>query len=126
LPKLLDFIKDKGLSHEQVMELIEGSLVEEPGEEEAPEIEDGEDEEKIQLYQTDNRSEEPETSEEESEEDEEIKTIELTPEELATKIAEGVAKELEATRKVPSKGRIVDRPQSDIPVVKKNWFEEIV
>ena len=126
MPKLLDFIKDKGLNHEQVMKLIGDSLVEESEEVvETPEIEDGEDEEKIELHITDNRSEEPETSEEESTE-EVTETIELTPEELAEKIKAGVAERLAATRKAPSKGKIVDKPQADIATVKKNWFEEIV
>ena len=126
MPKLLDFIKDKGLNHEQVMKLIGDSLVEEPEEVvETPEIEDGEDEEKMELYITDNKEEESETSEEESEE-EEIKTIEITPEELAKKIEDAVAKKLAATRKPPSKGKIVSEPQSDVAVVKKNWHEVIV
>jgi len=127
LPKLLDVIKEKGLTHQEVIELIEKvGLPETPVEEkDVPEEEIQEDdkpEEPIELYITDNTTEVVEEEEPEPEEEE----ITLTPEELDKKIADAVEEKLKATRKVPSKGKIVDKPQSDIPVVKRNWFEEIV
>ena len=128
MPKLLDVIKEKGLTHQQVIDLIgsieQDSLPEEVSEEkEVPEIEVEETdkpEEPIELYITEveeEKEEEPEPIEEE---------ITLTQEELDKKIADAVEEKLKATRKVPSKGKIVDKPQADVPTVKRNWFEEIV
>jgi hypothetical protein len=124
LPKLLDVIKEKGLTHQEVIDLIEKiGLPEEVSEEkEVPEIEVEETdkpEEPIELYIT-KLEEEPEPEEDTVEEE-----ITLTQEELDKQIADAVEEKLKATRKVPSKGKIVDKPQANISVVKKNWFEEI-
>ena len=125
MPKLLDVIKESGYTHQQVIDLIEkAGLPEEVSEEkEVPEIEVEETdkpEEKIELRITDMKEEKEEELEPKEEE------ITLTPEELDKKIADAVEEKLKATRKVPSKGKIVDKPQSNISVVKRNWFEEIV
>lgn len=125
MPKLLDVIKEKGLTHQQVIDLIEKiGLPEEVSEEkDVPEIEVEETdkpEEPIELYIT-KVEEEPEPEEDTVEEE-----ITLTPEELDKKIADAVEEKLKATRKVPSKGKIVDKPQNTRNVVKKNWYEVIV
>ena len=126
MPKLLDVIKEKGLTHQQVIDLIEKiGLPKTPAEEkEVPEVEIQEDdkpEEPIELYIT-KLEDEPEFKEENTVEEE----ITLTQKELDKKIADGVEEKLKAQRKVPSKGKIVDKPQANISVVKRNWFEEIV
>ena len=127
MPKLLDYLKEKGLTHEDVIKMIDDlkdGLPESPAEEkEVPEEEPREDdkpEEKIPLYIT-AMEDEPEAEVETVEEE-----ITLTQEELDKQIADAVEEKLKATRKVPSKGKIVDKPQSNIAVVKRNWFEEIV
>ena len=132
MPKLLDVIKEKGLTHQEVIDLIERNipidleigLPEKVSEEkEVPEIEVEETDKPkkpIELYITEveeEKEEEPEPEEEE---------ITLTQKEIDKKIADAVEEKLKATRKVPSKGKIVDKPQSNISVVKRNWFEEIV
>ena len=129
LPKLLDVIKEKGLTHQEVLELIEKTDLPESQEDEAdvPDeevVEDDKPDEPIELYLTEVESEEEPEPEEEQEEQSE--TISLTPEELTIKIKEGVEEKLKANRKVPSKGKIVGKPQSDVPVVKKNWYEQMV
>ena len=125
MPKLLDVIKEKGLTHQQVIDLIKkiGLPEEESEEKDIPEIEVEETdkpEEPIELYIT-QVEEEPEP-----EEDTEEEEITLTQEELNKQIADAVEEKLKATRKVPSKGKIVDKPQANISIVKRNWFEEIV
>ena len=125
MPKLLDVIKEKGLTHQEVIDLIEkiGLPEKESEEKEVPEIEVDETdkpEEKIELYITEVEKE-PEPEEDTVEEE-----ITLTQEELDKQIADAVEEKLKATRKVPSKGKIVDKPQANISVVKRNWFEEIV
>jgi len=125
LPKLLDVIKESGYTHQQVIDLIEkaGLPEKESEEKEVPEIEVEETDkpdDKIELYITEVKEveeEEPEPIEEE---------ITLSQTELDKKIADALKEKLKATRKVPSKGKIVDKPQVDIPTVKRNWFEEIV
>jgi len=125
LPKLLDVIKEKGLTHQEVIKLIEGIGLPETQEEEkdVPEEEIQEDdkpEEPIELYISDNTTEIVEELQPIEEE------ITLTPEELDKKIADAVEKKLKAVRKVPSKGKIVGKPRVTTNVVKRNWFEEIV
>ena len=125
MPKLLDVIKEKGLTHQEVIDLIEkiGLPEEESEEKDVPEIEVEETdkpEEPIELYIT-KLEEEPEPEEDTVEEE-----ITLTQTELDKQIADAVEEKLKATRKVPSKGKIVDKPQVNIAVVKRNWFEEIV
>ena len=125
MPKLLDVIKESGYTHQEVMDLIEkaGKPEEVSEEKEVPEIEVEETdkpEEPIELYITEMKEEKEEEPEEKEEE------ITSTPEELDKQIADAVEEKLKATRKVPSKGKIVDKPQVDIPTVKRNWFEEIV
>ena len=127
MPKLLDYLKEKGLSHEDVIRLInEKDDLPETQEEEkdVPEEEIQEDdkpEEKAELYITNMVDEEPEAEEETVEEE-----ITLTQEELDKKIADAVEEKLKAKRKVPSKGKIVGKPQADVQTIKRNWFEEIV
>ena len=127
MPKLLDYLKEKGLTHVEVMEIIDkleaGKPEEVSEEKEVPEIEVEETdlpEEKIPLYIT-KIEDEPEAEEDEKEEE-----IILTQEELDKKIADAVEEKLKAQRKVPSKGKIVGKPQANTPSVKRNWFEEIV
>lgn len=125
MPKLLDVIKESGYTHQEIIDMIEkaGKPEEVSEEKEVPEIEVEETdkpEEPIELRITDmkeEKEEEPEPIEEE---------IILTQKEIDKKIADAVEEKLKATRKVPSKGKIVDKPQSNIPTVKRNWFEEIV
>ena len=124
MPKLLDYLKEKGYSHEDVMKLIDGLPESQEDEKEVPEEEIQEDskpDEKIELYIT-KMEDEPEPEEDETVEEE----ITLTQEELDKQIADAVEEKLKATRKVPSKGKIVDKPQANISVVKRNWFEEII
>ena len=126
MPKLLDYLKEKGLSHEDVINMIDGlkDLPETQEEEkEVPEEEIQEDskpDESEGLYIT-SMVDEPETEVETVEEE-----ITLTQKELDKQIADAVEEKLKAQRKVPSKGRIVDKPQADVPTIKRNWFEEIV
>jgi len=128
LPKLLDYLKEKGLTHQDVIDIIDNlkdGLPETPAEEkEVPEEEPREDdkpEEKHELYIT-AMEDEPETEEETVTEEE----ITLTQKELDKKIADALEEKLKATRKVPSKGKIVDKPRHEPATVKRNWFEEIV
>ena len=126
MPKLLDYLKEKGLTHQDVINMIDGSISlpeSQEDEKDVPEEEIQEDdkpEEPIELYITETE-EEPEAEVETVEEE-----IVLSQEELDKKIADGVEEKLKAHRKVPSKGKIVDKPQANIPTVKRNWFEEIV
>lgn len=117
MPKLLDYMKKKGYSQKQVIELLEriDNSEEEEIEESEEDIEESEEEEAVQ--------EEVAETEEEIEE-----SRSLTDEELNQKIDDRIRKYHKIKRKVPSKGKIVkkDEIQKDKDVVKKNWFEVMV
>ncbi|MCP3685847.1 MAG: hypothetical protein GY861_24625, partial [bacterium] len=52
--------------------------------------------------------------------------ITLTPEELEQKILDAVEEATKAKVGSPNKGSESTQPLDNTPVVKKNWFEEIV
>ena len=126
MPKLLDVIKELGLTHQEVIDILSKQEADKPesqeDEKDVPEGELQEDDKPIELYLSEAPTEESEV--EEVEEQDEI--IELTQKELDKQIADVIREKLKATRKVPSKGKLVDKPVSNIDVVKRNWFEEIV
>lgn len=123
MPKLLDFIKEKDLTHEQVIELIEKNYKPEDNTDESDES-DTEDE---QINKPD---QETETSEDEEELDEEALVKKLADEEEAKikklkadekiKIVKLVQEELKRrgkiTRKTPSRGEIRDKPTLDYEI----------
>lgn len=121
MPKLLDYIKEKGLTHEQVIEILDKELSK-------PESEvDESTESEIETDETDKPdSNQIEVEIEPKVEEEEIEQISMK--ELDQKIDDRIRKVLKIKRKVPSKGKII-KPE-DIPkdkdVVKKNWFEVLV
>ena len=129
LPKLLDFIKELGITHEEVMlKLKEKSTTEiEEVEEEAETTIEEPAEEGLHMITTPERDAEIAAEKAQKEEIvEDTETITLTKEELEKKIADGIADELKSERKIPSKGKIFAEPQSNVAVIKKNWFEVIV
>ena len=128
-PKLLDFLKEKGISHADAMKYLEEMGKPEPKEEviAEPEVEVEEvvkpEHKGVPLRITDMKTKEPE-SEEETEEEEKIT---LTEEELATKIALAVEEELKVKRKVPSKGKIITpENKHSREIAGQGTFERIV
>jgi DNA-binding transcriptional MerR regulator len=117
LPKLLDVIKEKGLSHEDVINLLEDYNPEDSsdGEEEEEEIEedidDSEDEQDTEN--TDNEEIEP-------------KSITISEDQLIEMINSAVEEKLKARRKPPSKGKKTKVPVPETKAVSKNMFEVLV
>lgn len=120
MPKLLDVVKESGYSHQDVIDLIEKAGKPEPQEDEVDisieeVVEDDLPEDDIELPIT-----------EDEEEPEEIDaSITLTPEELTEKVKLAVAKGIRVKRKVPSKGKIRDKPSVEYGVSNRG-YEELV
>ncbi len=119
MPKLLDVIKELGLSHTEAIEILTkwkpDTEIEESEdiEEEVPEMEVPEEDDEME-------DEEPELEETPEE------TISLTPEELKQKITDAVEEVTKAKVGKPSKGKESRTPVPEPAVIKKNWFEEKV
>ena len=112
--KLLDYLKEKGISYDDIKAMIEESI------EEHQEVEE-------------EKTEEPEVEPEEPEEPEEVPSF--TKDDVKEMVTEEVKKALKIKRKVPSKGRLLDESEEDRAIskkliehskIKKNWFEKIV
>ena len=116
MPKLLDFIKEKGLSHEDVIKLLSASEDSEDSDEEK--IEDEEDEE-----EEDEEIEDEEDTKIDENNDDKTKPITLDDVKLLiTKALEGSRK---AKRKAPSKGKKgKGTPQKPI-YTREDMFEEM-
>jgi len=126
LPKLLDVIKEKGLTHQQVIKLINNMSETDTDELEVQNIPNQEE------LEEDIEEEEEETEDEVStditEDDQEIETkiYQVSEEQLNELIEKAVQESLKAKRKAPSKGKKIDKPLADKNVVRKNMFEVIV
>jgi len=132
MPKLLDVIKEKGLTHEQVLDMLENMKDEEP------EVV----EEVIETTEEEPPADIPESVEEVIEEPPEIKNDEVAEPELYTVsqdeltklISDAVEEKLKARRGAPSKGKVVDKTQlhkepatkSKREAATEGWFEVIV
>ena len=105
--RLIDYLKEKGISHEQIKTMIEESI--------DTALEKEEVDEEIEAEPTQEEKPEPE-----------VPTF--TTDDIKVFIEEEVKRNLKIKRKVPSKGRTI-KPE-DVPtdkdVVKKNWFEVLV
>ena len=106
--RLIDYLKEKGISHEQLKTMIEESV--------------------NTALEKDEGTEEVEQTEESGSEPEKEEVPQFTIAQLKEMIQEQVQDSLKIKRKVPSKGKIV-KPE-DIPkdkdIIKKNWFEVMV
>lgn len=115
MPKLLDFIKDKGLTHEQVIEILE-KIEPEASDDSEEELEEEEEE-------VEEESEEV-VDDESSEEEESENIIQISKTELSKLIAAEVSKTLKAVRKAPAKGKKAgEKPTKMKPVIERNMFE---
>jgi len=120
MPKLLDYIKEKGLSHEDVIELIRKEFDKpESSEEEVEEVieEEGEDDKPEEVEQ------EEEAEIEQISDQEEVEDTKVP--DIKKEVQKEIKKQLKVIRKTPSKGIISDKPVVD-RTIKKNWYEEIV
>ena len=117
MPKLLDVIKEKGLTHDQVIDILNNI------DSEISETEEGTEEETESIQP---EVEEEDTVIEESREEETQELINISKDELAEMISKAIEDKLKARRKPPSKGVQVEVPVSEKNVVKKNWFEVMV
>ena len=116
MPKLLDFIKEKGLTHDEVIVHIENLLkVKEPDEEEESEDETEEEEE----------NEEDSEDEEDTEikEDKEDKTFTLK--DVEKLISEAIKGTKKAKRKAPSKGKLGKGTPTKRVYTREEQFEEM-
>jgi len=116
LPKLLDYIKEKGLSHEEVIKLLEGMP------EESDEEEDSEEEEETEETSDDSEDEDDTEIDEDNDDQEYIK---VTKDQLSEMINTAIEEKLKARRKPPSKGK-KGKPAKPKPRVPVNMFEVIV
>ncbi len=96
MPKLLDFIKEKGLSHEDVIKYLS----------EMDETEDSEEEEEVEDdIEEDDADTDIEDDTEIDDDKEEPKIVQLTEVELSKLIIKAVEQSKKAKRKAPSKGK---------------------
>lgn len=116
MPKLLDFLKNKEISHAEAMELIEKHFVKPDAETEAPEVPDTEDE---QIIKPDLETETPDAETEEKSEETEEEDVDI-----AKLVQEEVAKILKVKRKVPSKGKVRKTPTLDYKVNIRGYEEK--
>jgi len=118
MPKLLDFLKEKGYTHEAVMELIEKNPIKPDTEEE---VED-------EPVPKEGEIDKPEGEVEEAEEETEKISDEVEEEEKAKiteLVQEEVVKQLKIKRKTPSKGKL--KTESSIEYgVSNRGYEELV
>lgn len=120
MPKLLDYISEKELSHAKVIEILENHLKESP--EPEPEEESEEEEETDEEEESQEQGDE---SEEEQEEKPEI--IKLSKNDLQKIVKEAVEERLKAVRKPPSKAKPVKKSLlKDRPALTKAMFERKV
>lgn len=113
--KDLEWIKEKGLSSDEVISILKNHFESE----ESEEVEEEEIEIEEEIEQ-----EEPKT-EPEGEPEEPIEQISM--DELDQKIDDRIKKVLKIKRKVPSKGEIIKSEDKEEPEnIKKNWFEVLV
>ena len=121
--KLLDFVKGKDYTHQQVMDFLESQseLFREqfPIEEEGQEEEEEEEEEEIQ---TNDDKDKTKTNDNEKEQE----TINLSRDELTEIITAAIEEKFKANRKAPSKGKKIDKKLPDKNIVKRSNFEMIV
>lgn len=104
--KLIDYLKEKGISYEDLKTMIEESI-------------------DTALEKSEGKEEVPEPIVE-VEPEKEVPTF--TKEDIQEMVQSEVEKSLKIKRKVPSKGKLIkpeDLPK-DKDVVKKNWFEVMV
>lgn len=120
MPKLLDFIKEKGFSHEQVISILEG--VEPEPIEDSEEVEE---ESEPEVSQDEPQIDE-DTPNEESIEVEKPELIQMTKIELTELINKAIEEKFKANRKPPSKGKESNHSAPDKNIIKKNWFEVMV
>jgi hypothetical protein len=115
MPKLLDYIKETGYSHEEVMALLKSNPKESEEEDESPEEEDSEEEDEEVIETEDEDTEEEEKSESE---------IKISKDELSKLINKAVEERLKVIRKPPSKGK-KKKPSllKDKPALTKAMFE---
>jgi hypothetical protein len=118
LPKLLDFVKEKGYTHDKVMSILEAYS--EPDEEEE-ESEPDEEEEEEEDTETTEVEDDTETDENNSEPE----FLKITKDELNELISKAVEDKLKAKRKAPSKGK-KGKGLAPKNVVRKNMFEVMV
>lgn len=127
MPKLLDFLKDKEISHADAMKLIEEHFVkpeDESDESEEPDITEGEDdkpEDEIEEEQTDDEVEalvQKLADEEEAKIEAKAKADKVK---LALMVQEELKKRGKITRKTPSKGKITDVPKLDYDINVKGY-----
>ena len=105
--KLIDYLKEKGISHEEIKTMIEDSI-------------------DTALEEKEEKKEDPDVEPDKVEEPEEVPTF--SKDDIKEMIQEEVIKSLKIKRKVPSKGKTI-KPEDihkDEDVVKKNWFEVMV
>lgn len=105
--KLIDYLKEKGISHEDLKLMIEESI-------------------DTALEKKEGETEEEDKEAEQVPEPEGVPTF--TKEDIKEMIQSEVKESLKIKRKVPSKGKTI-KPE-DVPndnnIVKKNWFEVMV
>jgi hypothetical protein len=112
LPKLLDVVKELGLSHDDAIKLLKETAT-------PPELIE-EEEEKV------SEEEEEESADDEEEESEDKpETIQVTKEELNGLIKKAVEDSMKAYRKTPSKGKKVKVPKLK-PYSREDMFERII
>jgi len=105
--KLIDYLKEKGISHEEIKTMIEDSI-------------------DTALEEKEEKKEDPEVEPKEPEELEEVPTF--SKDDIKEMIQEEVIKSLKIKRKVPSKGKTIkpEEVSTDTNTIKKNWFEVMV
>lgn len=107
--KLIDYLKEKGISHDQIKTMIEESI-------------------KTTL-EKEEKKEEPQGSDKDSDEEE---VPSYTVADIKELVDDSVKEALKIKRKVPSKGKIVDKdkpedkPATSREIAAKDWFEVIV
>ena len=121
MPKLLEYLKEKNMSHEDVMKLIDKELNKpeaKPDEINKPdletEVEQVSEVKPKKIYKPELETETiTETEEEKPEESEQISDKEIKKEDdadITKKIEEEVIRQLKIKRKTPSKGEVRDKP----------------
>ena len=117
MPKLLDFIKEKGYTHDQVIELLTNLPAEETSGETDQAEDDSEEEEEEEV---ENEEEEENT---EIDEDKDDKTFTLK--DVEKLISEAIKGTKKAKRKAPSKGKLGKGTPTKRVYTREEQFEEM-
>ena len=115
MPKLLDFIKEKGLTHDDVMKLLSASEDSEDSDEEEEEIEEDVEEEVEESEDEENT---------EIEDDIEVPKT-FTLKDVEKLISEAIVNSKKAKRKAPSKGKKVKGTPHKPIYTREDMFEEM-